>query len=166
MNGGRQHQHLLLQGHSQCAEHYRAYGSSLGVSFATHLCVLRYLLNGNILAARAFVTHFVSLAVSKNPTLRSNLASSPLTLPSSTSGDEVVLTTDSALNFLQLAVRTCQRANGSANKKAQEAWIRLVGAYANKGGVLAQPEVRRVSRHVKLIYLEADRTWSHTIVFE
>ena len=122
----------------------------------THLYTLRHLLNGNILAARTFITHFVSLATSKNPILRSTLASSPLPIPSPASGDEVVLTTDYTLNFLQLAVRTCQRANGSANKKAQEAWIRLVGAYANKGGVLSQPEVRRVSRHDRIVRLETD----------
>lgn len=69
----------------------------------------------------------------------------PLPVPGS-NGAEVVLTSDSVLNFVQLAVPTCQRAQGDRNKPVREAWVRLAGTYLSKGGVLAQPEVRKVRR--------------------
>jgi len=99
-----------------------------------------YLLNGNILAARSFITHFVSLAITARPSLRSTIQHDPIPIPGTT--DEIIFTKDQILNFSQLAVRACQRAQGSANKKAQEAWVRLCGTYLSKGGVLAQPDVR------------------------
>lgn len=63
--------------------------------------------------------------------------------------DEIWFTTDSVLNFAQLAVRACQRAQGDKNKPMREAWVRLCGTYLSRGGVLAKPEVRKVcSLHV------------------
>jgi golgi to ER traffic protein 4 len=49
------------------------------------------------------------------------------------------------INFAQLAVLTCQRAQGERNKVMRESWVRLCGTYQSRGGVLAQPEVRKVS---------------------
>lgn len=100
------------------------------------------------MAARTFVTHFVSLGITASPSLRSSLASSPLAVPSSS--DEVVFTSDQLVNFCQLAIRTCQRAQGAANRKAQEAWIRLSGTYLSKGLVLSKPDVRKV-RYARLL---------------
>lgn len=57
---------------------------------------------------------------------------------------EIVFTTDSTINFCQLAVLTCQRANGERNKAIRESWVRLCGTYQSKGGVLATKEVRIV----------------------
>ncbi|KAL5526657.1 hypothetical protein ACEPAF_8381 [Sanghuangporus sanghuang] len=112
-----------------------------------------YLLNGNILAARTFITHFISLATSAAPSLRSGLAPAPLPVPPSTGGsDEIIFTTDQVLNFLQLAVRTCQRAQGTENKKAQEAWIRLCGTYLSKGGVLAGSGVRKYLNEIATLF--------------
>lgn len=56
----------------------------------------------------------------------------------------MTLTTDSVLNFCQLAVLTCQRASGDKNRVARESWVRLCGTYQSRGGVLTQVEVRRV----------------------
>ena len=104
----------------------------------------RYLLNGNVLAARTFITHFTSSA---GKTL--GLASGH---PSVAVGsDEVVLTKDPVLNFAQMAVLTCQRANGDTNKVVRESWIRLCGTYQSRGGVLAHPEVRKVCLYPFLV---------------
>ena len=97
----------------------------------------RYLQNGNILAARTFIKHLTS-AVLKTQNLESPYP--PLTVGS----DEVILTKDPVLNFAQMAVLTCQRANGENNKVMRESWVRLCGTYQNKGGVLTLPEVRKV----------------------
>ena len=93
----------------------------------------RYLLNGNVLASRAFLAGYISY-----------ISPSGETLPVGTAGDEVLLTEDSLLNFAQLAVRSVQRAAGAQNKSAREAWVRLCGTYQSRGGVLAHPEVRSV----------------------
>lgn len=59
--------------------------------------------------------------------------------------DEIILTKDPIVNWAQLAVRTCQRAQGEKNKAMREAWVRLCGTYQSKGGLLAAREVRKVS---------------------
>lgn len=96
--------------------------------------VYRYLQNGNILAARTFITHFVSLPQTAQKTSKRV-----------DDTNDVVLTTDPYVNFAQLAVVTCQRAQGERNKVMRESWVRLCGTYQSKGGLLAQPEVRKVS---------------------
>ena len=98
----------------------------------------RYLLNGNVLGSRAFLAGFISY-----------VSPSGETLPVGTTGDEVLVTEDSLLNFAQLAVRTVQRAAGAHNKTAREAWIRLCGAYQSRGGILAHPEVRLVRDYIR-----------------
>jgi hypothetical protein len=50
------------------------------------------------------------------------------------------------LNFCQLAVLTCQRANREKNQAIRESWVRLCGTYQSKGGILATKEVRAVSQ--------------------
>ena len=97
----------------------------------------RYLLNGNVLASRTFLAGLISFI---SPTGE--------TLPVGASGDEILVTNDSLLNFAQLAVRTVQRAAGAQNKTAREAWVRLCGTYQSRGGVLAQPEVRLVCKRI------------------
>ncbi|KAJ8520568.1 hypothetical protein ONZ45_g2644 [Pleurotus djamor] len=98
-----------------------------------------YLLNGNILAARTFITHFVSLI----PTSVHLPSTTPITVKPSS---EVILTSDAVLNFAQMAVLTCQRAQGDKNKAMREAWVRLCGTYQSKGGVLALPDIRKVNK--------------------
>lgn len=109
--------------------------------------VPRYLQNGNILAARTFITHFVSRLTSRRPSLLSSLQSSPIPVgkPSESEQDEIIFTTEPAVNFAQLAVRACQRAQGDKNKAMREAWVRLCGTYQSRGGAVANREVRKVS---------------------
>jgi hypothetical protein len=112
-----------------------------------------YLLNGNILAAHTFITHFTVTIVSRSPSLRSSSQPTPLPLgPSDTTSGEVILTTDSVLNFSQLAVLTCQRAQGDRNKVARESWVRLCGTYQSKGGILTTPEVRKALQELSQLY--------------
>ena len=116
-------------------------------TYRIHLPNSRYLQNGNILAARAFLTHFVSQMSAMRPDLMSSLAPSPIAVGKAHNSqpDEIVLTKDPIVNWAQLAVRTCQRAQGEKNKAMREAWVRLCGTYQSKGGLLASKEVRKVS---------------------
>ena len=102
----------------------------------SHLqCIHSYLQNGNILAARTFITHFTSA-------LPKDLQISSVAVGSS---DEIILTKDPVVNFTQIAVLTCQRAQGEKSKVMRESWIRLCGTYQSRGGVLAASEVRKVN---------------------
>jgi len=98
-----------------------------------------YLLNGNILAARTFIKHFV-------PGLPKATIATPA-LIIQIGDDGVTMTTDPLINFSQLAVLTCQRANGEQNKVARESWVRLCGTYSSQGGPLAAAEIRKVCVH-------------------
>ncbi|GLB44828.1 putative protein of unknown function (DUF410) [Lyophyllum shimeji] len=112
--------------------------------------VIPYLQNGNILAARTFINHFTS-ALPKDPeTPRIPVGSD----------DEIILTKDQVVNFAQLAVRTCQRAQGEKNKVMRESWVRLCGTYQSRGGILAMPEVRAALNEVGTLYfaIPAPRT--------
>ncbi|KAJ4480213.1 hypothetical protein J3R30DRAFT_3403749 [Lentinula aciculospora] len=104
-----------------------------------------YLQNGNILAARTFIQHFVS-----SPALARSAVGS--TLPIGSTGDEIIIAQDPSVNFAQLAVATCQRAHGERNKVMRESWVRLCGTYQSKGGDLAQPEVRKTLQDIATLY--------------
>lgn len=108
------------------------FGSQLPCSW-----VPSYLQNGNILAARTFINTYTS-ALSKSLLLAKN---SRITVGES---EEVVMTKDQVVNFAQMAVLTCQRAQGDKNKAMRESWVRLCGTYQSRGGLLASPEVRAV----------------------
>ncbi|KIL65689.1 hypothetical protein M378DRAFT_10575 [Amanita muscaria Koide BX008] len=108
---------------------------------------LPYLQNGNILAARTFIKHFVA-AVSKSPSLGGHSNTPPIVVGS----DQVVLTKDAVLNFAQMAVLTCQRANGEKNKVMRECWVRLCGTYQSRGGALTLPDVRRALHEIGTLY--------------
>ncbi|KAF7773509.1 hypothetical protein Agabi119p4_5676 [Agaricus bisporus var. burnettii] len=103
-----------------------------------------YLLNGNILAARTFIKHFLS-GLPKTYTPSANIVSIG-------DNDEVVITSDPLINFCQLAIVTCQRADGDQNKVARESWVRLCGTYLSQGGPLAAPEVRKALNEVATLY--------------
>jgi len=94
----------------------------------------RYLLNGNILAARTFLGAFIPYISPSKGTA----------FPIGSTSDEIIFTPDSSLNFAQLAVHTVQRAAGAQNKTAREAWIRLYGTYRSRAAFFAQPEIRVV----------------------
>ena len=99
-----------------------------------------------MLAARTFIIQFLSQITSKRPELVSTLQSTPIPIGNSKGAqpDEMIFTVDSVLNFTQLAVRTCQRAQGAQNKTMREAWVRLCGTYQSKGGLMGTKEVRKV----------------------
>ena len=100
---------------------------------------------GNILGARSFLSHFLSLLVSSHPEIVAE--PTPITMTVTPAGpDEITPTTDHVLNFLQLAIRVCQRGaiGQSQNKQMQEIWVRLCGSYQSRRGVLAQPYYREV----------------------
>ncbi|TDL25625.1 cytoplasmic protein [Rickenella mellea] len=152
LSGTRDSARLFAQMMSQW---WQSTGSSASPGAFALRGTLPYLQNGNILAARTFLSNFISLSTTAKPSLLSSLTSTPLQLTiagSPSEGDEIVLTTDPTLNFLQLAVRTCQRAQGDRNKQVREAWIRLCGTYQSKGGLLAKPEVRMVLSELSTLY--------------
>ncbi|RDB25952.1 Golgi to ER traffic protein 4 [Hypsizygus marmoreus] len=104
--------------------------------------IIPYLLNGNILAARTFITHFRSV-VAKDPQA-THIPVGP--------ADEVILTKDPVVNFAQMAVLTCQRAQGDKNKVMRESWVRLCGTYQSRGGILAAPGVRSALNELATLY--------------
>jgi hypothetical protein len=106
--------------------------------------VLPYLLNGNILAAKTFIKHFTSILPKDILT-----ASTPIQVGDA---DEVKMTKDSVVNFAQMAVLTCQRAQGDKSKVMRESWVRLCGTYQSRGGLLAAPEVRKVLTELATLY--------------
>ncbi|KAJ7503543.1 hypothetical protein B0H11DRAFT_1986015 [Mycena galericulata] len=101
---------------------------------------LPYLQNGNILGARTFITHFVAaLPRASDTTMQVGDA-------------EVFLVKDQVVNFAQLAVLTCQRAQGERNKAVRESWVRLCGTYQSRGGLLASAEVRQALTELSTLY--------------
>lgn len=82
--------------------------SRSGADPAAYACrgVMPFLLTMNILASRVFLDRFLSLVLASKPELL--LQKDPV---STGAGDEIWVTTDHTLNFLQMAVRICQRAD-------------------------------------------------------
>jgi len=140
-SGTRDSARLLAQVYFGWAKASNSLGSHAGI-FALR-GVLPYLLNGNILASRAFLAGFIS-----------SISPSGEPLPIGTTGDEILVTDDSLLNFAQLAVRSVQRAAGVQNRTTREAWVRLCGTYQSRGGVLAHPDVRLVLSELGTLYFE------------
>ncbi|EJD37312.1 DUF410-domain-containing protein [Auricularia subglabra TFB-10046 SS5] len=114
-------------------------GSSSDLGLFAARGTLPYLELENILAARAFLRSFLATASLPGTTA----------LPVGDSGDEIVLTSDNLLNFLQLAVPTLQRA---PSPRAREAWTRLVGTYSTKGGAITHPEIRKAIQDLSATY--------------
>lgn len=106
-----------------------------------------YLQNGNILAARTFIKHFTA-AIPLSLRLDSDSV-----IPVGEK-NEVIMTKDSLVNFAQMAILTCQRAQGDQNKVMRESWIRLCGTYQGRVPQLATPEMRSVS-----IFSTQSRLW-------
>ncbi|QRV89871.1 Golgi to ER traffic protein 4 [Ceratobasidium sp. AG-Ba] len=104
-----------------------------------------YLLNTSILAARTFLTTFLGLLLAsprKDSLINSHFPNPiPLNSPNSEQ-DEIQITTDPTLNFLQLAIQTCQRAGWGTeattteeetqNRASRDAWLRLAARYRTR----------------------------------
>jgi golgi to ER traffic protein 4 len=121
-----------------------------------------YLLNGNILAARAFLSAFISRLPLDQAPFQSTAQQTPITFSTKTVSsaaeeDSIILTGVPVLNFTQLAVRVCQRADDDRNKTIRETWIRLCGTYQSKGGLLATKEVRSVLNELAELYFAIPR---------
>ncbi|KAF8274694.1 cytoplasmic protein [Lactarius quietus] len=138
--GTRDSARLLAQVYFDWAKASNCLKSHAG-TFALR-AVLPYLLNGNILAARTFLGAFISYISPPGGT----------TVPIGNTGDEITFTPDSLLNFAQLAVRSVQRAAGTQNKTAREAWIRLCGTYQPRTALLTQPEIRVILDELGTLY--------------
>ncbi|KAG9078858.1 hypothetical protein FRC06_008126, partial [Ceratobasidium sp. 370] len=104
-----------------------------------------YLLNTSILAARTFLTTFIGLvlATPRRDTLINSHFPNPIPLNSPNSEqDEVQITTDPTLNFLQLAIQTCLRAGWgneattseeeTQSRASRDAWLRLAARYRTR----------------------------------
>ncbi|KAJ3516513.1 hypothetical protein NLJ89_g1075 [Agrocybe chaxingu] len=104
-----------------------------------------YLINGNVLAAKTFIKHYTAAL----PASVKSESDSTITVGDK---DEVVMTKDSLVNFCQIAVLTCQRAQGDQNKVMRESWIRLCGTYQGKVGLLATPEMRRHLNEIATLF--------------
>ena len=113
-----------------------------------------YLQNGNILAARTFIK-YLTAGVPSSLRLDSD------SVISVGEKDEVIMTKDSLLNFAQMAVLTCQRAQGDQNKVMRESWVRLCGTYQGRAAQLATPEMRSVS----VVFLQVQSWLIHMVIF-
>lgn len=112
-----------------------------------------YLQNGNILAARTFIKYFIAGVPSS---LRLDLDSEI----SVGEKDKVIMTKDSLLNFAQIAILTCQRAQGDQNKVMRESWVRLCGTYQSRVPQLATTEMRTVS----VVYPQIQSWLIHVVI--
>ena len=140
--------------------HFRQSGPYCSLRTA-HVIPRRYLQNGNILAARSFLSQFISQIISSRPKLLSPLQTSPLSVPPTS---EVTHTTEPLINFCQLAVLTCQRANREKNQVIRESWVRLCGTYQSKGGALTTKEVRAVSQIITICFTKVENLRDETTV--
>ncbi|KAF9558840.1 hypothetical protein CPC08DRAFT_763698 [Agrocybe pediades] len=104
-----------------------------------------YLQNGNVLAAKTFIKHFVAA-------LPASVQLEPDSVLPVGNKDEVKMTKDSLINFSQMAVLTCQRAQGDQNKVMRESWVRLCGTYQSKIAALATPEMRSTLNEIATLY--------------
>lgn len=88
--------------------------SRAGADPAAYACrgVMPFLLTTNILAARTFLDNFLPLVLASKSDML--LQKDPVAVGA---GDEIWTTNDHTLNFLQMAVRICQRADPDAGSK-------------------------------------------------
>lgn len=112
--------------------------------------VYSYLESTSILSARVFLSHFLSHTLTAYPTLRVvSFPFPPSGTPLATSltsadSDELVVTKLASLNFLQLAVRTCQAGAGEKIEKGEK------GEVVKGGGRRAHEAlVKRYEKDIK-----------------
>jgi golgi to ER traffic protein 4 len=74
--------------------------------------ITSYLEAGYIFSARIFLSHFLSLILTAQPSILQRTIPGPIDGGESTK-DEIFITTLPALNFLQLLIRTCQVGPGT-----------------------------------------------------
>ncbi|GAA94422.1 glycoside hydrolase family 47 protein [Mixia osmundae IAM 14324] len=113
-------------------------------------------------AARSFLAQFLALLLRAQPDLR--LQAMPLkgdSFSDTSSPDEFILTKIPSLNFLQLAIRTCQIGAGEAliappsgagRGMGRAAWQALVGRYEREVPWLRLPDVAESRAHLAELY--------------
>lgn len=122
--------------------------------------MLSYLESEAILPARVFLSHFLSLALAAYPNLAmTHFAFPPSTAPlKADAPDELHFTKLASLNFLQLAVRTCQAGAGVTVEKVKQsdgslkeskgagrkAWTTLLARYEREVSWLKSGEAKEV----------------------
>ncbi|KAK4047624.1 hypothetical protein OIV83_005282 [Microbotryomycetes sp. JL201] len=133
---------------------------------------LSYLESEFILAARTFLSHFLTLALAAHPNLLVVRypyppPESPLAKQGTESGDELVVTKLASLNFLQLAVKACQAGAGenleksradqgaSVEKgKGRRVWQSLLQRYEKDVQWLKMPETKASTAELGDLYFE------------
>ncbi|KAK4703344.1 golgi to ER traffic protein 4, partial [Phenoliferia sp. Uapishka_3] len=133
---------------------------------------LSYLESEAILPARVFLSHFLALSLAAYPDLSMTHfpfppATSALAKSSQAeSGDELYFTKLASLNFLQLAVRTCQAGSGETIEKVKQsdgsmkvatgggrrAWTSLCTRYEKEVSWLKSGEAREATQAIGLIF--------------
>jgi hypothetical protein len=121
-----------------------------------------YLEAGYIFSARVFLSHFLSLLLSAQPSILQRRVPVPTNDGGSTEDEEIFITTLPALNFLQLLVRTCQvgagmpvtpSPNGGGAGMGKAAFQALVGKYERDLPWLKSPELKEVRATTLLVFL-------------
>ncbi|KAL8276097.1 hypothetical protein RQP46_011512 [Phenoliferia psychrophenolica] len=134
---------------------------------------LSYLESGAILPSRVFLSHFLSLSLAAYPDLSMTHFTFPSTdspLAKSTAappaGDELHFTKLASLNFLQLAVRTCQAGPGETVEKVKQsdgslkmvkgggrkAWTALLTRYEREVSWLKSGEAKESTQVIGQIF--------------
>ncbi|KAK4051769.1 hypothetical protein OIO90_004593 [Microbotryomycetes sp. JL221] len=114
---------------------------------------LSYLEAEFILAARTFLSHFLTLALAAHPSLLVVRypyppPSSPLSKQTSITDEELVVTKLSSLNFLQLAVKACQAGSGESIEKIKNEKGNMV-TEEGKGRRVWQSLLQRYEKDIK-----------------
>jgi len=112
--------------------------------------LLPHLLLQNILTSRIFLSEFITLLSRTCPTF-----SVHATLP--LNSDEVLVTSEPALNFLQLLVRVCQRGEQTPPKTsvslpARTAWLKLMAQYKASSPIIAEVFSNQVNTQIGQVY--------------
>lgn len=132
---------------------------------------LSYLESTAILAARTFLSHFLSLALTKFPDLLVVKFSYPpvnsaLQKLGSEQSDEIIVTKLASLNWLQLVIRDCQIGSGETIEKikvdsgvsreikggGRKVWQNLNQRYERELNWLKSPELKESTQELGTIY--------------
>ncbi|KAF8193392.1 hypothetical protein BJ912DRAFT_924570 [Pholiota molesta] len=144
--------HFLASGNGTALDYWRRCSTNGRLLAMLTACLLyeelfrcSYLQNGNVLAAKTFIKHYTA-------TIPSSIRLDSDSVIPVGEKDEVTMTKDMLVNFAQMVVLTCQRAQGAQNKVMRESWVRLCGTYQSKISILATPEMRATLNDIATLY--------------
>ncbi|CCA70416.1 hypothetical protein PIIN_04355 [Serendipita indica DSM 11827] len=109
--------------------------------------VIPFLLTGNVLAARTFMSTFLSLLITARP----NILATP--------SNAIAGSTANPIRFdVKGQSERDERAKSSSNlqqaKQAQEMWVRLCGSYQSRRGLVAQPVYREALGEIGTLFFD------------